>query len=90
MPAPLNAKVIALPPPTRVTVIVAASLAKVEGVNVTVMLQLFPAPIVLELTGQVPPQAKSAALEPRIVMLERVIEVLRVFLTVAVFAALAS
>jgi hypothetical protein len=43
---------------------------RAEGVNVTVMLQLNPAPSVLGLIGQFPPEAKSpGAFPPEITML---------------------
>ena len=54
------------------------------------MLQLFPAPSVLGLSGQLPPMAKSRALEPPMVMRPIVIETVSVFLNVRVFGELAS
>lgn len=63
----------------------AVRLPKAEGVNVTVMLQLFPAPSVAGLRGQFPAQAKSAgALPPAMAMLLMVIATDCVFLKVAV------
>ena len=73
-----------------VTVIVAVRLPNAEGVNVTVILQLFPAPSVAGLTGQFPAQAKSAgAVPPAIAMLLMVIATDCVFLNVAVAGVLA-
>ena len=76
--------------PTRVTVSVADSKDKVVGVNCTVILQLFPAPSVLGLSGQFPPHSKSIALAPR--MLMRLIATATdwVFLNVTVLGALVS
>ena len=74
-----------------VTVKVAVRLPNAEGVNVTVMLQLFPAPSVLGLRGQFPAQAKSAgAVPPAIAMLLMVNATVCVFLNVAVAGALAT
>jgi len=73
-----------------VTVNVALRLPNAEGVNVTVMLQLFPAPSVDGLSGQLTPNAKSAgAVPPAIAMLLMVIATDCVFLNVAVVGALA-
>jgi hypothetical protein len=73
-----------------VTVNVAVRLPKAEGVNVTLMLQLFPAPSVLGLRGQFPLQTKSAgAVPPPMAILLMVIATVWVFLNVAVAGALA-
>jgi hypothetical protein len=54
---PVSAAVWGLVVALWVTVNVAVRLPRAEGVNVTAMLQLFPAPSVLGLIGQFPPQA---------------------------------
>lgn len=54
------------------------------------MLQLFPAPSVLGLIGQLPPMAKSFALEPLMVMRLIAIATVPVFLNVRVCGELAS
>lgn len=73
-----------------VTVIVAVRLPNAEGVNETLMLQLFPAPSVLGLRGQFPAQAKSAgAVPPAMAILLMVNATVCVFLNVAVAGALA-
>jgi hypothetical protein len=89
MPLPVSVALRLLKLPLRVTVKVADSLPVLEGVNTTVMLQLFPALRVPGPSGQLPPKAKSPELEPRIMMLPIVIAVASVFFNVAVMGALA-
>lgn len=73
-----------------VTVNVAVRLPNAEGVNVTLMLQLFPAPSVLGLIGQFPPETKSVgAVPPPMAILLIVMARVCVFLNVAVAGALA-
>jgi hypothetical protein len=56
-PLPLNVAVWGLLGASSVTVSVAVRVPSAEGVNVTVMRQLFPGPSVLGRRGQFPPQA---------------------------------
>lgn len=89
-PLPFIDKDCELDAPTRVTISVADSKAKVDGVNATVILQLFPAPSVLGLSGQFPPKAKSIAFEPLIVIRPIATATVWAFLNVTVFGALVS
>jgi hypothetical protein len=74
-----------------VTVIVDVRLPSADGSKVTMMLQLFPAPSMLGLMGQFPPDVKSpGAVPPLIVMLVIVSGTVCVFLKVVVLAALAT
>jgi hypothetical protein len=56
VPVPVRAIDCGLLEALSVTVSDAVALPKADGVNVTVILQLFPAPSVLGLIGHVPPQ----------------------------------
>ena len=64
IPVPSNSTAGEKLPDPRYTVRVDASFPTADGVNVTVMLQLCPAPSELGLSGQFPPQEKSPELRP--------------------------
>lgn len=85
---PASATVCGLVVALLVSIRVPVSLPKLEGVNVTVMLQLFPTPSVLGLSGQFPPETKTPELAPLTVMPLIVSGTDWVFLNVTVFGAL--
>lgn len=83
IPVPLRDMAWGLLEALSVTVTVADRLPSGEGVNATVMVQLFPAASVEGVSGQVPPSVKSPAFGPLRAMLLIVSGVLCVFLSVA-------